>query len=94
MTESPVTPPVEGARIVVDDQPIPFEAGDSVALAVLRTGAHPARGGTLCLAGDCGNCLAPKTCGGGGINFQCGCTPNKKACVGLGYECGSAPDGR
>ena len=25
---------------------------------VLRTGAHPARGGTLCLAGDCGNCLA------------------------------------
>ena len=50
--------PLERARIVVDDQPIPFEAGDSVALAVLRTGAHPARGGTLCLAGDCGNCLA------------------------------------
>ncbi len=58
MTESPAAPPVVAARIVVDDQPIPFEAGDSVALAVLRTGAHPARGGTLCLAGDCGNCLA------------------------------------
>lgn len=57
MTEGSVAPPVE-ARIVVDDRPIQFEAGDSVALTVLRTGAHPARGGTLCLAGDCGNCLA------------------------------------
>lgn len=45
------------SRIVFDDQPIEFQAGDSVALAVLRTGEHPARGGTLCLSGDCGNCL-------------------------------------
>ncbi len=45
-------------RIVVDGQPIDYEPGDSIALAVLRAGQHPARGGTLCLAGDCGNCVA------------------------------------
>jgi glycine cleavage system aminomethyltransferase T len=45
-------------RIVVDGRPIPFEPGDSVALATLRAGEVPSRGGTLCLAGDCGNCLA------------------------------------
>jgi glycine cleavage system aminomethyltransferase T len=45
-------------RIVVDDRPVPFEPGDPVAVAILRTGEHPAHGGTLCLAGDCGNCLA------------------------------------
>ena len=32
--------------------------GDSVAVAILRAGEVPGRGGTLCLAGDCGNCLA------------------------------------
>jgi glycine cleavage system aminomethyltransferase T len=48
----------EAGRIVVDGRPIPFEAGDSVAIAILRAGEVPARGGTLCLAGDCGNCLA------------------------------------
>ena len=36
----------------------PFEPGDSVAIAILRAGEVPGRGGTLCLAGDCGNCLA------------------------------------
>ncbi|CAN5691793.1 hypothetical protein BH24CHL8_BH24CHL8_11570 [soil metagenome] len=45
-------------RIVVDGRPMPYEAGDSVALAVLRTGQHPHHGGTICLAGDCGNCVA------------------------------------
>jgi glycine cleavage system aminomethyltransferase T len=45
-------------RIVVDGRPVAFEPGDSVAIALLRTGEVPARGGTLCLAGDCGNCLA------------------------------------
>ncbi len=45
-------------RIVVDGQPIEFRPGDSVAVAVLRTGEVPGRGGTLCLAGDCPNCLA------------------------------------
>jgi glycine cleavage system aminomethyltransferase T len=45
-------------RIVVDGRPIAFEPGDSVALAILRAGEVPASGGTLCLAGDCGNCVA------------------------------------
>jgi sarcosine oxidase subunit alpha len=45
-------------RFVVDGRPIQFEPGDSVAVAVLRAGEVPASGGTLCLAGDCGNCLA------------------------------------
>jgi glycine cleavage system aminomethyltransferase T len=45
-------------RIVVDDEPVEFREGDSVAVAILRTGAVPGHGGCLCLAGDCGNCLA------------------------------------
>ncbi len=48
----------EGGRIVVDGAPVAFEAGDSVAVAILRAGEVPGHGGTLCLAGDCGNCLA------------------------------------
>lgn len=45
-------------RFAADDQPIEFEPGDSVAEALLRAGQHPQHGGTLCLAGDCGNCSA------------------------------------
>ncbi|HET9613991.1 MAG TPA: glycine cleavage T C-terminal barrel domain-containing protein [Candidatus Limnocylindrales bacterium] len=45
-------------RIVVDGAAVPFVEGDSVAVAIVRTGAVPGRGGCLCLAGDCGNCLA------------------------------------
>jgi glycine cleavage system aminomethyltransferase T len=45
-------------RIIVDDQPIDFVVGDSVAMAAIRAGQHPATGGTLCLSGDCGNCCA------------------------------------
>ena len=45
-------------RIVVDGRPVEFRHGDSVAIAILRTGDVPAHGGCLCLAGDCGNCLA------------------------------------
>ncbi|MEX2183121.1 MAG: 2Fe-2S iron-sulfur cluster-binding protein [Chloroflexota bacterium] len=45
-------------RIVVDGRPIETHEGDSVAVAVVRAGEPPARGGTLCLAGDCGNCVA------------------------------------
>jgi glycine cleavage system aminomethyltransferase T len=52
-----VTEGISG-RIVVDGLPVAFEAGDSVAVAILRGGQVPGRGGTLCLAGDCGNCLA------------------------------------
>jgi len=42
----------------LDGSPLPFSAGDTVALAVMRAGQHPAHGGTLCLAGDCGSCVA------------------------------------
>ncbi|MBA2555793.1 MAG: (2Fe-2S)-binding protein [Chloroflexi bacterium] len=45
-------------RIVVDGRPIPYQPGDSVAVAVIRAGEHPSHGGTVCLAGDCGNCVA------------------------------------
>jgi hypothetical protein len=43
---------------------------------------------------DCGSCVAPETCGGGGTPGACGaptCTP--KTCTGLGYNCGLAADG-
>jgi glycine cleavage system aminomethyltransferase T len=49
---------VEAGRIVVDGRPVSFAAGDSVAIAILRSGETPAGPGTLCLTGDCGNCLA------------------------------------
>lgn len=63
MSDAPRTDAAAGAprpdrRIVVDGRPIGFEPGDSVAVAILRAGESPAGGGTLCLAGDCGNCLA------------------------------------
>ena len=45
------------SRVVYDGTPIDYQPGDSLALAALRTGQHPARGGTLCLAGDCGEIL-------------------------------------
>ena len=48
----------EAGRIVLDSRPLGYEAGDSIAVATLRAGEHPGRGGTLCLAGDCGNCVA------------------------------------
>ena len=44
-------------HIVVDGHPIAFKPDDSVAIAILRASEAPAQGGTLCLAGDCGNCL-------------------------------------
>ena len=47
----------EEAALVVDGRPLPFQPGDSVALALIRARVWPGRGGTLCLAGDCGNCL-------------------------------------
>jgi glycine cleavage system aminomethyltransferase T len=47
----------EPQHIVVDGHPLAFESGDSIAIAILRAGEAPAQGGTLCLAGDCGNCL-------------------------------------
>ncbi len=52
MTDGP------GDTFVVDGTPIQVADGDTVALSMLRAGEWPGRGGTLCLAGDCGNCLA------------------------------------
>jgi len=49
---------VTDGRVVVDGRPIAFVEGDSVAIAIVRAGEVPGRGGALCLAGDCGNCLA------------------------------------
>ncbi len=48
----------EAGRFVMDGQRLPYEPGDTVAMAVVRAGEHPLHGGTLCLAGDCGNCVA------------------------------------
>ncbi len=45
-------------RFALDDRPIDFVDGDSVAVAVVRAGEHPQHGGSLCLTGDCGNCVA------------------------------------
>lgn len=36
------------------------------------------------------NCVAPLTCGGGGDQFKCGCTP--KSCLTLGATCGLIDD--
>jgi glycine cleavage system aminomethyltransferase T len=60
VTDAPVSAAVavEAGRIVVDGRPVPFAAGDTVAIAILRSGSTPTGGGTLCLTGDCGNCLA------------------------------------
>ncbi len=46
---------------------------------------------------QCGNCVSPQTCGGGGKSGQCGapdggpCAP--KTCAQLGFDCGPAGDG-
>ncbi|MDP9468407.1 MAG: 2Fe-2S iron-sulfur cluster-binding protein, partial [Chloroflexota bacterium] len=48
----------EADRFVLDGQRLPYEPGDTVAVAIVRAGEHPFHGGTLCLAGDCGNCVA------------------------------------
>jgi glycine cleavage system aminomethyltransferase T len=45
-------------QLELDGRPLPFAEGDTVALAALRAGQHPGHGGTLCLAGDCGSCVA------------------------------------
>ena len=49
---------MSGGRIIVEGRPADYVDGDTVAVAVVRAGEHPHHGGTLCLAGDCGNCVA------------------------------------
>ena len=41
-----------------DGTELAIVTGDTVALVALRAGQHPAHGGTLCMSGDCGNCVA------------------------------------
>lgn len=56
MSDTPTSAPA--GRIVVDGLPIPYETGDTVAVAIMRSGGHPKHGGTVCLGGDCPNCSA------------------------------------
>ncbi len=56
-------------RFALDDQPVDYLDGDSIAVAVVRAGQHPQHGGALCLAGDCGNCSADV----GGVPFTRTC---------------------
>jgi glycine cleavage system T protein len=44
--------------MIVDGAPVAHEQKDTVAMAIVRAGEHPKHGGTLCLTGDCGNCVA------------------------------------
>jgi glycine cleavage system aminomethyltransferase T len=44
--------------IIYDGTQLDAHPGDSLAIAALRNGQSPARGGALCLSGDCGNCVA------------------------------------
>ncbi|MCB9099584.1 MAG: (2Fe-2S)-binding protein [Anaerolineales bacterium] len=45
-------------RLIVDGQPIAFDPGDTLLVAMLRADLHPTGGGCLCLGGDCPHCLA------------------------------------
>lgn len=46
-------------------------------------------GGTL----NCGTCVAPATCGGGGVPSQCGVPCTARTCAQLGANCGQQGDG-
>jgi hypothetical protein len=42
---------------------------------------------------DCGTCMAPATCAGGGTQNVCGMPPcNKQTCMSQGFDCGMASD--
>jgi glycine cleavage system aminomethyltransferase T len=45
-------------RLIVDNEPIAFNEGDSVLIAMLRADLQPTGGGCLCLGGDCPHCVA------------------------------------
>jgi glycine cleavage system aminomethyltransferase T len=49
---------VMAQRFVFEGQPTSFNDGDTIAIAAARNSEHPGNGGTLCLSGDCGNCVA------------------------------------
>ncbi len=67
---------------------MPYQDGDSVAIAVLRAGEHPHHGGTICLAGDCGNCVAQVD----GVGWVRTCqTPCRPGLVMQRHPAGGAP---
>lgn len=45
------------ATLLVDGQRVEAQTGDSLLVAMLRSGLHPTGGGCLCAGGDCPNCL-------------------------------------
>lgn len=44
-------------RLIIDQQPVSFNEGESILVAMLRADMHPTGGGCLCVGGDCPNCL-------------------------------------
>ena len=66
---------IDPGRIVVDATPVEYRPGDTIADALLRAGRQPGRGGTLCLAGDCGNCVAEVDGIAWSRTCQTGCRP-------------------
>ncbi|MCB0047819.1 MAG: (2Fe-2S)-binding protein [Caldilineaceae bacterium] len=46
------------SSLIVDDEPIHFDPGDTLLTALLKADRHPTGGGCLCLGGDCPHCVA------------------------------------
>lgn len=86
MAADPVAP--AAPRLLFGGAPLDFVLGDSVAIAVLRSGREPGNGGALCLSGDCGNCLGVVD----GIAFVRTCqTPARPGLVAERHPAGGAP---
>lgn len=92
--------------LVQDPDEDPFEDGVTCTEDVCTAGVPsnpPVAGGIACETGVCdgtgtcsecfsnAECTAPNTCGGGGVAFTCGCTPD--TCLTLELSCGNAPNG-
>ncbi len=60
---------VAGSTFSYEGTAIDAQDGDSVLLALLRSGRRPTEGGPLCLAGDCPNCL----CTADGVSYVRAC---------------------
>lgn len=57
LRELPYDLPMTDGTFEYDGATVPVIAGDSILLALQRSGTHPTGGGTLCFDGDCPNCL-------------------------------------
>src|SRR3569832_1053869 len=100
--------PLDGNGVAIDGPPIPTDTdngSNGSATCTLNTCTSQNAmcgpigdgcGGQV----DCGSCTSPETCGGGGINFECGgggsgsgqaCTP--RDCAQAGATCGVVADG-